>query len=95
VNGAHSLAVPTGDLHPGTCADFFTVDLHDLSIAGHSAEDLLPLVVFGLNRTAIRDVAVNGKLILRDGRHPLQDEIVGRYTELHARIWRDAPDRTR
>jgi formimidoylglutamate deiminase len=95
LNGAHSLAVPTGDLRPGTCADFFTVDLHDLSIAGHSAEDLLPLVVFGLNRTAIRDVAVNGKLILRDGRHPLQDEIVGRYTELHARIWRDAPDRTR
>lgn len=95
VNGAHSLAVPTGDLRPGTCADFFTVDLHDLSIAGHSAEDLLPIVVFGVNRTAIRDVAVNGKLILRDGRHPLHDEIAGRYAELHARVWRDAPDRTR
>lgn len=87
VNGARSLAVPTGDLRPGSCADFFTVDLRDLSIAGQSADDLLPQLVFGLNRTAIRDVAVNGKLILRDGRHPLHDEIVSRYAELHARVW--------
>lgn len=87
VNGAHSLAVPTGDLRPGSCADFFTLDLRDLSIAGHSADELLPLVVFGLDRTAIRDVAVNGKLILRDGHHPLQEEIVSRYAELHARVW--------
>lgn len=87
VNGARSLAVPTGDLRPGSCADFLTIDLRDLSIVGNSPDDLLPLVVFGLNRTAIRDVAVNGKLILRDGRHPLHDEIIGRYAEVHARVW--------
>lgn len=93
VNGARSLAVPAGDLSPGSCADFFTVDLNDLSIAGHSPDDLLPVIVFGLNRSAIRDVALNGKLILRDGRHPLQDEIVGRYAELHTRVWHDAGNR--
>lgn len=93
VNGARSLAVPAGDLSPGSCADFFTVDLNDLSIAGHSADDLLPLIVFGMNRSAIRDIAVNGKLILHNGRHPLQDEIVGRYAELHARVWHDAGNR--
>lgn len=90
LNGARSLAVPAGDLAPGNYADFFTIDRRDLSIAGHSGSDLLPLLVFGLNRTAIRDVAVHGKLILRDGQHPLQSEIVGRYAELHDKVWRDA-----
>ena len=93
-NGAHSLGVATGDFGPDSFADFFTVDLRDLSIAGHSADDLLPLIVFGLNHTAIRDVAVDGKLILRDGRHALHDEIVGRYAELHARVWHNAPSRS-
>jgi formimidoylglutamate deiminase len=90
-NGARALAVPAGDLAIGSLADFFTVDLRDPSIAGHSAADLLPLIVFGLNRTAIRDVATNGRFVIRDGRHPLQDEIVSRYAEIHAAVWRDTP----
>jgi formimidoylglutamate deiminase len=91
-NGARALAVPAGDLITGSLADFFTVDLRDPSIAGHSAADLLPLIVFGLNRTAIRDVAVSGRLIVRNGRHLLQDEIISRYAEIHAAVWREAPE---
>lgn len=87
VHGASSLGVPGGDLKPGDFADFFTVDLNDLSIAGHSGEDLLPIVVFSLNRSAIRDVVVNGKMILRDRKHLLRDEIVGRYKEVHQKVW--------
>jgi formimidoylglutamate deiminase len=87
VNGARSLAVPTGDLMPGSFADFFTVDLSDVSIAGHSSEDLLPIVVFALPRSAIRDVVVNGTFIVRDGKHAGQDEIVSRYTEVHRKVW--------
>jgi formimidoylglutamate deiminase len=90
-NGARALAVPAGSLAPGRRADFFTIDLRDPSIAGHSAGDLLPLVVFGLERTAIRDVCVDGRLIVRDGRHPLSDEIVGRYAEVHAKVWGEEP----
>jgi len=87
VNGARSLGVNAGILSPGSLADFFTVDLDDVSIAGHSAEDLLPLAVFSLNRTAIRDVVVNGRFVVRDGRHLLQEEIVCRYKELHKKLW--------
>jgi formimidoylglutamate deiminase len=64
-----------------------TVDLEDLSIAGNSAEDLLPAIVFGMDRTAVRDVMVGGRFILRDGRHELEDEIVARYKAVHARVW--------
>jgi len=90
LNGARALAIPAGRLAVGSFADFFTIDLRDVSIAGHSSEDLLPLVVFGMNRKAIRDVAVNGKLIVRDAKHALQEEVVSRYEGVHAKIWRDA-----
>jgi formimidoylglutamate deiminase len=82
VNGARALGLPAGEL-----ADFFTVDLDDLSIAGHSGEDLLPLAVFSLNRSAVRDVMVNGRWVVRDGRHPLQEEIVSRFKQLHHKLW--------
>jgi formimidoylglutamate deiminase len=86
-HGAKSLKVEAGELEEGKLADFVTVDLQDLSIAGNSFEDLLPVVVFGMNRTAVRDVAVGGRFILRDGRHELEGEIVSRYEAVHARVW--------
>jgi formimidoylglutamate deiminase len=87
INGARALGVPAGELAGGALADFFTVDLDDLSIAGHSGEDLLPLAVFSLNRSAVRDVMVNGRWVVRDGRHPLQEEIVSRFRQLHHKLW--------
>jgi len=88
-NGARALGLGNGGLRVGTPADFFTVDLKDLSIAGNSAEDLLGIVVFGLNRSGIRDVAVNGRLVVRDGIHAQREEIVARYREVHESVWRD------
>jgi formimidoylglutamate deiminase len=93
VHGARSLAVPAGELRAGAFADFFTVDLNDASIAGNSIEDLLPILVFSLNRSAIRDVVVNGRIILRDQRHVQQEEIVARYRELHEKVWADSTRR--
>jgi formimidoylglutamate deiminase len=86
-HGARSLDVPAGELKPGRFADFITVDLDDSSIAGNSAEDLLPTLVFSLNRSAIRDVVVGGQFVLRDQQHAHREEIVSRYGELHAAIW--------
>lgn len=71
VNGARSIGFNGGKLEPGAPADFFTIDLDDLSIAGTSTEDLLPVIVFSLARTAIRDVVVGGKQIVKDGKHRL------------------------
>ena len=86
-NGARALNVPAGEFVEGSLADGFTVDLDDLSIAGHSSDDLLPILVFSLNRSAIRDVLVNGRCVIREQKHPLQEEIVARYQEVHARVW--------
>ena len=87
VNGASALGIQTGSLQPGEYADMITIDRNDLSIAGHSSEDLLPLLVFGLSRTAVRDVFVNGRRILHDGHHALEEEIVRKYQEVHRKVW--------
>jgi formimidoylglutamate deiminase len=86
VHGARSLGLSAGQL----TSDFFTVDLDDVSIAAHTGEDLLPVTVFSLNRSAIRDVVVDGRWVVRDGRHPLQEEIVSRFKELHRKLWETA-----
>ncbi len=86
-NGARALSVPSGEFLPGSLADGFTVDLEDLSIAGNSAADLLPILVFTLNRTAICDVLVHGELVVQNRQHPLQNEIVSRYKNVHHRVW--------
>jgi formimidoylglutamate deiminase len=88
VNGARALGLPAGEFVPGSYADFFTVALDDLSIAGNSPEDLLAILVFALNRTAIRDVAVAGNLVIRDRLHASESDIVSRYQRLHGKVWR-------
>jgi formimidoylglutamate deiminase len=67
VRGAESIGFDGGKLEPGAPADFFTVDLDDVSIAGASPEDLLANIVFSLARTAIRDVVVAGRQIVGHG----------------------------
>jgi formimidoylglutamate deiminase len=89
VHGARALGLSRGALTPGSFADFFTVDLNDVSIAGHSAENLLPSIVFALNRSAIRVVVVNGRFILRDQKHALHDEIIFRYKDTHRKVWQN------
>lgn len=89
VNGAHSLGIPSGNLKPGSYGDFFTVNLNDVSLAGHSPASLLPMLVFTLGRSAICDVAIGGRMMVQDGRHHLQNEVLARYDELYRRVWKE------
>ena len=87
-SGARSLDAPSGVLEIGTTADFFTIDLNDPSIAGAARDELLNHVVFSLERTAVRDVVVDGNMIVRDGRHPLlQEEITTHFAEVQRGLW--------
>ena len=72
LSGAASIGLHGGGkLEVGSPADFFTVDLDDLSIAGATPDSLLANIVFSLSRTAVRDVVVGGKQIVENGRHRL------------------------
>jgi formimidoylglutamate deiminase len=84
--GAQSLGAPVGSLEVGREADFFTVDLDDPSLAG-AGDALLNHVVFSLERTAIREVAVGGEFVIREGRHALQEEIIREFAEVQRDVW--------
>jgi formimidoylglutamate deiminase len=88
--GAQSLAAPGGKLEIGRAADFFTVDLSDPSIAGAGASSLLNHIVFSLERTAVREVSIAGEFVVRDGRHPLQEEIVRNFDAVQKTLWDSA-----
>jgi formimidoylglutamate deiminase len=66
--------------------DFLTLDLNDASLAGADSDSLLTTVLFCAERAAVRDVFVDGRCVVENGRHPLQDEIVRAFNALCRRI---------
>ena len=86
-NGANALDCEAGEFEPGKLADFFTVDLNDVSIAGDSREDLLATIVFGMRTAAVADVCVGGRFVVRDHDHPQQQEILNQYQEVARKVW--------
>jgi formimidoylglutamate deiminase len=87
VNGARSINARSGRLEAGRPADFFTVDLNDPSIAGAAPADLLSGIVFGLMKTAVKEVFIGGKQIISEGRHEKQQEIIEKFSALQRRLW--------
>src|SRR5262249_49063448 len=81
-SGAAAIGWPCGSLEVGRAADFFTVDLDDLSIAGAEPGGLLPNIVFAADRTAIREVLVGGRAVIEDGRHRLEEAVVREFADL-------------
>lgn len=87
-NGYSALGLQGGTLTAGGPADFFTIDCNDLSILGVDAQSLATQAVFALQRAAIRDVAVQGRLILEDGHHREEEAIRARYRDVQQRYAR-------
>jgi formimidoylglutamate deiminase len=83
--GARSLGAPGGSLEPGRSADFLTFDLRKPCIAGSGIS--LAALIFGTDKTAIRDVAVGGRFIVRDGCHANEPEIVREFEAVQAKLW--------
>lgn len=86
-SGARSLALDVGELRVGAPADFFTLDLSHPSLAGASETNLLAAIVFGADKGAIREVAVNGETIVRDGKHAAEDKIGRDFSSLCRRTF--------
>lgn len=87
--GYQALGVSGGALRVGEAADFITLDMDDLSLLGAEVGSLAEQVIFGGSRSAVREVFVQGKCILRDGEHPDGTEIRERYRAVQARYARE------
>jgi formimidoylglutamate deiminase len=87
VAGAESLGLDTGVLAPGRPADFFSVDLGHPALAGADASSLVPALVFGAPQDAVREVAVAGRFVVEEGRHPLAEESSRAFASLSRRLF--------
>jgi formiminoglutamate deiminase len=73
-DGAAALGWPdAGRLEPGALADWVTVGLDSVRLAGARPDTLLESVLFGATAADVRDVVVAGRRIVRDGRHTTID----------------------
>jgi formimidoylglutamate deiminase len=77
-----------GELATGRPADFVSIDWDDPSVAGGEPDALLEQLLFSVERTAVREVFVQGKAIVQEGEHRDQTEIVRKFAELQKRLWR-------
>ena len=75
LGGSRSLGLDVGALTAGQPADFFTVNLAHPSLVGAPVQALLSTVVFAAPIGAVSEVAVNGKLLVEAGHHPLTQTI--------------------
>jgi formimidoylglutamate deiminase len=89
--GAASIGAEGGKLEVGRPADFFTVDLNDVAIAGADRESLLSHIVFALQRTAVRGVFVNGEPVIEEGHHTHEEQITQEFAKLQRRLWSKLP----
>ena len=63
------------------------IDRDDPAICGASDDTLLTNLVFSLERTAIREVWVEGRQVVREGRHPDQERVVAAFGQTMERLW--------
>lgn len=66
-----------GILAPGMVADWVTLNLDTPRLAGASEQDLLAAVVFAGIATDISDVIVGGRVVVKEGRHQLIEDVPG------------------
>jgi formimidoylglutamate deiminase len=86
-SGAASIAGKGGTLEVDRPADFFTIAVDDPSVAGADQDSLLSHIVFSAERPAVRDVAVAGEFVVRDGHHPQAHEIIQEFTRVQRELW--------
>jgi len=69
VGGAQAMGQPTGALEVGKRADWLVLDGNDPYLATASGDAILNRWLFAGSDRQIRDVMVNGRWVIREGRH--------------------------
>ena len=85
-HGAHAIGQPAGAIAVGRRADWVVLDAGHPSMVGAMADTALDHLLFAGGDAAIRDVMVAGRWALKDGRHPLEDELRPRFAALMQRL---------
>jgi formiminoglutamate deiminase len=71
-------------------ADLVSVRLDTVRTAGYDPADVAAGVVFGAGAADVADVVVDGRVIVRDGRHQLVDDVARELADSISSVWRTA-----
>jgi len=84
--GGSAVGHQLGIIAAGGRADLVVLDADDPAIADASRDAILDAAIFGPCRRPVRDVMVAGRWRVREGRHPLEGEVFGRYRKAIATL---------
>jgi formimidoylglutamate deiminase len=87
-HGAQAIGQPAGALEVGRRADWLVLDAAHPSMVGAAPDTALDHLVFAGGDAAIRDVMVAGRWVIKDRRHPADDESSARFADLMRRLAR-------
>jgi formimidoylglutamate deiminase len=87
--GAAALGRHIGALAPGRRADLLVLDADAPALYGRSGDALLDSLVFAGIGSAVRDVMVGGRWLVREGRHIREDKIAAGYRRAIDRLTGD------
>jgi formimidoylglutamate deiminase len=80
--GTRALGRKVAGLQPGARADLVVLRDDLPSLLGKAGALLLDAVIFAGNANPVRDVAVGGRFVVRDGRHEREDETFAAYRKV-------------
>jgi formimidoylglutamate deiminase len=86
--GAQALGRNAGAIAPGKLADLVVLDTAHPALVGRTGEGLMNSWLFCGNSTPVRDVMVNGKWVVRDGRHRAQAAVAAAFARTMHRLAR-------
>jgi formimidoylglutamate deiminase len=85
-HGAEAIGQPAGAIEVGRRADWLVLDAAHPSMAGATADTALDHLVFAGGDAAIRDVMVAGRWVIKNRRHPAEDELAPRFAGLMRKL---------
>jgi formimidoylglutamate deiminase len=89
--GAQACGRKTGAIAAGAAADLVVLDRDDPALVGHDGDTLLDAAIFGPCRRPVRHTMLNGRWVVREGRHAEEDAALAAYQRTIARVVDGAP----
>ena len=80
------LGRPVGGLGVGRRADLVVLDSAHPALVGRTGDSILDGWVFAAGRSAIREVRVGGRVLVREGRHVAREALLQAYRRVAARL---------
>ena len=84
-HGAQAVGQPAGAIEIGRRADWLVLDAAHPALAG-ALETAVDHLLFAGGEDAIRDVMVAGRWVIKERRHPAEDQVRPRFLDLMAKL---------